>query len=70
MVVRIHIAEIHKNQKKQPQRSSALQFSHLQDPKIKFQTNANAFICGISLRFLIKHIGKKQEIITHITQWL
>ena len=56
MVVRIHIAEI---QKKQPQRSFALQFSHLQDPKIKFQTNANAFNCGISSCFLIKHIGKK-----------
>ena len=67
MVVRIHIAEIHK---KQPQRSFALQFSHLQDPKIKFQTNANAFNCGISSCFLIKHIGKKHEIITHITQWL
>ena len=61
MVVRIHIAEIHKNKKKQPQRSSALQFSHLQDPKIKFQTNANAFICRISLCFLIKHIGKNEK---------
>ena len=58
MVVRIHIAEIHK---KQPQRSFVLQFSHLQDPKIKFQTNANAFICGISSCFLIKHIGKNAK---------
>ena len=62
MVVRIHTIKLHK---KQPQCSFALQFSHLQGPKIEFQRKCLAFICGISSCFWGWSGGAKVLCILH-----